>query len=88
MMHFLLNWENDNIKILINEYKKKYNYIRIFEILLESFVKRIKTYIISDLYIKIKQKPILSIENPLIFKNPQRALLLLRKKFKENGIIL
>ena len=86
MMHFLLNWENDNIKILINEYKKKYNYIRIFAILLESFVKRIKTYIISDLYIKIKQKPILSIENPLIFKNPQRALLLLRKKFKENGI--
>ena len=77
MMHFLLNWENDNIKILINEYKKKYNYIRIFEILLESFVKRIKTYIISDLYIKIKQKPILSIENPLIFKNPQRALLYL-----------
>ena len=86
MIHFLLNWENDNIKILINEYKKKYNYIGIFKNLLESFVKRIKPYIISDLYIKINQKPILSIENPLIFYNPQRALLILRKKFKENGI--
>lgn len=86
MIHFLLNWENDNIKLLINEYKKKYNYIRTFQNLLESFVKRIKTYIVSDLYIKINKKPILSIENPLIFKNPQRSLLLLRKKFKENGI--
>ena len=86
MIHFLLNWENDNIKILINECKKRYKNYRTFQNLLEYFVKRVKTYLISDLYIKIVEKPILSIENPTIFKNPQRALLLLRKKFLENGI--
>ena len=86
MIHFLLNWENGNIKILINEFKKRYNNFRTFQNLLDNFVKRIKTYINSYLYIKIIKKPILSIENPLLFKRPQKALLLIRKKFQENGI--
>ena len=86
MIHFLLNWENGNIKILINEFKKRYNNFRTFQNLLDNFVKRIKTYINSYLYIKIIKKPILSIENPLLFKRPQKALLIIRKKFQENGI--
>jgi len=78
MMNFLLIWDNNNIQSLINKFKNKN--------LIENFVKRIKTYLLSDLYIKIYEKPILSIENPSIFINPQMTLLLIRKKFKENGI--
>ena len=85
--HFLLNWENSNLIDSINELNNiTKNTYKLLKIQLERFVKRIKKYLTSNIYIKINKKPVISIENPIFFKNPSKALLTLRKKIKENGI--
>jgi hypothetical protein len=72
---FLLNWKNDNFKV--------FNHINLELI---NFIKTIKKYLISKNYIKINNKPLISIENPFIFQNLNEILLLLRRKAKENEI--
>ena len=72
---FLINWKNDNF-ILINNRSKE----------LVNFIKTIKKYLISGNYIKINNKPLISIENPLIFPNLNEVLFLLRKEAIENEI--
>ena len=85
--HFLLKWENSNLNETINELNYCSNVLNnMTKNILEKFVKRIKNYLISDIYIKIKKKPILSIENPRIFKNPSKFILTLRKNMKQNEI--
>ena len=72
---FSLNWKNDNFKSL--------NHINIELI---KFLKFIKKYLISKNYIKIHNKPLISIGNPFIFHNLKEVLFLLRKESKENEI--
>ena len=85
--HFLLNWNNSNLNNTINEIKNNsLTYKKSLKIVLENFIKRIKKYLTSEIYIKFKEKPILSLENPLIFRNPPKALLILRRKIEENKI--
>ena len=72
---FIINWKNDNF-ILINNRSKE----------LVNFIKTMKKYLISENYIKINNKPLISIENPLIFPNLNEVLFLLRKEAIENEI--
>ena len=72
---FLINWKNDNF-ILINNKSEE----------LVNFIKTIKKYLISAIYIKINNKPLISIENPLIFPNLNEVLFLLRKEAIKNEI--
>ena len=72
---FSLNWNNDNFKSL--------NYINIE---LTNFIKFIKKYLISKNYIRIHNKPLISVGNPFIFQNLNEVLFLLRKEAKENEI--
>ena len=72
---FSLNWINYNFKSL--------NHINIELI---KFLKFIKKYLISKNYIKIHNKPLISIGNPFIFHNLKEVLFLLRKEAKENEI--
>ena len=86
-IYFLLIWENSNINDLINQFKQNNKPFSIsLRHCLDNFVKRIKYYLESNVYIKFKNKPILSLENPMLFKKPQKVLLILRNKFKKNGI--
>ena len=55
---FLLNWKNENFKFLNN-----------LNIELSNFMKNIKKYLISIHYIKINNKPLISLENPLNRRN-------------------
>ena len=72
---FLLNWKNDNFKLLNNINKELIN-----------FIKNIKNYLISRYYIKVNNKPIILIENPLIFQNLKEVLFFLRKEVMDNKI--
>ena len=72
---FFLNWNNDNFSLL-NKIEKKLN----------NFIKQIKKYLISKNYIKINNKPIISIRNPSTFRNVSETLNLLREKAKENEL--
>ena len=72
---FLLNWKNENFKFLNN-----------LNIELSNFMKNIKKYLISMRYIKINNKPLISLENPLIFQNLNQVLHFLRKEAQENEI--
>ena len=82
---FLLIWKNNNFYNLYNTLKIKIkDEEKIPIIIFNKFVNKIKEFITNKLYIKIKNKPILSIENPLIFDN--KEILLIRKVFKNKGI--
>ena len=72
---FLLNWENDNFKLLNNINKELIN-----------FIKTIKKYLISNNYIKINNKHLISIGNPLAFQNLNEIIFFLRKEATENEI--
>lgn len=82
---FLLIWGNNNFFNLYNIVQKENNdEEKILSILFNKFVNQIKVFMINRLYIKINNKPILAIENPLIFD--LKKILLLRKIFKNKGI--
>ena len=85
---FFLIWKNDYINILLNYSLKKafFNKQRIIQIELEIFIQKINKYIKSQLYLKIKGKPIISISKPDIFPNIKKYIIFLRKKAKEKGI--
>ena len=81
---FLLVWKNNiynNIsKINILSKRKQ------IENELDKFIKDIRKYFVSQKYIKINGKPILSVNNPLIIQNIKDFILILRLKAKENEI--
>ena len=72
--NFLFIWENNNNNVL-----EKFDYLNIFII-------NIKKYLLSKYYIKINGKQVLSINKPTSFSNLNELLLILREKFKNNGI--
>ena len=72
---FLLNWKNENFKLIKN-----------LNVELSNFMKNIKKYLVSKHYININNKPLISLENPLIFQNLNQVLLFLRKEAQENEI--
>ena len=84
---FFLIWNNKELQNKINNSKKDLlKRKKLFYKSLEIFIKTIKKYLIADIYININNKPIISINNPTLFPNIIEALLVLRKKAKENHI--
>ena len=67
---FFIIWKNDEYKIL-NKY------------IIDEFIKNIKNYIKSKNYIKIQNKPVLSIDNPNKMKNRINVINLLRRELNE-----
>ncbi len=70
---FFLIWKNDQIK-----------YTNIETI--EQLINNLKKYIISDDYIRIREKPVLSISNPNNFYNTRSILTNIRNKAKQYSI--
>ena len=71
----------------INGLKTEYfNFKKLLELELDKFVKTISKYMKSSLYIKINDRPILSINNPFNISHLAKSLLIIRKKMKENKI--
>ena len=84
---FMIIWKNENLFQHIKRFEDNIlNDIQLLENELNKFVKKIKKYLISKQYIKINLKPVLSINEPLIFKNIDIVMSILRKKSKENEI--
>ena len=84
---YFLIWENKNFIDLINRLKNEcFNFKRLLELELDKFVKTISKYMKSNLYIKINDRPILSINNPFNISHLEKSLLIIRKKMKENKI--
>jgi hypothetical protein len=84
---YFLIWNNTNFIDFINKLKSEYhNYRKLLELELDKFVKTISKYMKSNLYIKINNRPILSIDNPLGMRQLQKSLLIIRKKMIENKI--
>ena len=84
---FFLIWKNNNFNNLynsLNNDNNNNNENKINKIIFKKFAKQINNFIIRKIYIKINNKPILAIENPLIISN--KKLLTLRNIFKQNGI--
>ena len=83
---FFLIWKNDNLEYFFKEFKiTELNFI-IFKYIINKLIKNIKKYLISNIYIKIHEKPVLSINKPFIFPNLKKYILLLRQKSIENKI--
>ena len=68
---FLLIWRNEEFE------KIDFDLIKIF-------INSITKFLISDNYIKVKKKPILSINNPYKFMNIKNIILMIRKEAKIN----
>ena len=66
---FFLIWKNNEITNTTNE-------------IIENLVNNLKQYIISDNYIKIQEKPVLSISNPSKFNTVKKVISSIRKKAK------
>ena len=84
---FLLIWKTKYFIELLNLLKVKFiSYKKLLESELDKFVKNVKRYLKSKLYIKYKHRPILSIEHSYGTKNLKKVILMLRKKMIENKI--
>ena len=83
---FFLIWKNDNLENFFNDFKNSELSIILFNIIINKIIKDIKKYLISNKYIKINDKPALSINKPFLFPNLNKYLLLLRQKSIENKI--
>ena len=84
---FMIIWKNENFFQHIKRFEDNIlNDIQLLENELNKFIKKIKKYLISKQYIKINLKPVLSLNEPLIFKNIDIVMSILRKKSKENEI--
>ena len=83
----MIIWKNENFFQHIKRFEDNIlNDIQLLENELNKFIKKIKKYLISKQYIKINLKPVLSLNEPLIFKNIDIVMSILRKKSKENEI--
>ena len=67
---FFLIWKNNDYENINNE-------------TLENIINNLKKYFLSDNYIKIRKKPVLSIIKPFQFNNSRLLVRLLREKAKE-----
>ena len=70
---FFLIWKNDNMKYSNTK-------------LIKNLINNLKKFIISDNYIKIRNKPVFSISKPDIFINIREVLSFIRKKAKKMKI--
>ena len=70
---FFLIWKNDDIENINNE-------------VIENLISNFKKYMISSNYIKIKQKPVLSISKPYKFSNIKDTMTNIRKIAEEKGV--
>ena len=75
--HFFLIWKNDYI---INKKKKKFNKDN------KELIEDIEKYIIDSKYIKINEKPVIGIYEPLKIKNLEDMIYNWRIKAREKGI--
>ena len=84
---FFLIWNNDNYSNIFSNLEldniKMLIYLK--NVIIE-FIKTIKKYLISQIYIRINDKPVISITKPLIFKILNETLFTLREKAREFGI--
>ena len=84
---FFLIWKTKYFIDLINHLKKKiFSCKNLLQSEIDKFVKNVKRYFKSELYIKYQQRPILSIDHSFGITNLTKIILLLRKKMKENEI--
>ena len=89
----ILEKENSNFTFLLilnniiseNLVDKKY-IEKSVEFQIDILIKKIKKYLLSNMYIKIDNKPVLSINNPFQYNNVSEILLLIRQKASENGV--
>ena len=70
---YFLIWKNDKLKNINNK-------------TLENLINNIQQYLISDNYIKIMEKPVLSISEPNLFFNIKDIISNIQKKAKKNKI--
>ena len=70
---FFLIWRNKESKI-------------IGEMLIEKVINIVKIFFSSVNYIKIREKPVLSISDPYVFNNPENVILKIRKKAKKYSL--
>ena len=84
---FFLIWKINNFIDFINDSKSNFSsYGKLLEFELDKFVKHIKIYLKSKLYIKYNKKPILSIDHPLNMTHLKSTILILRRKMIQNKI--
>jgi hypothetical protein len=77
---FFLIWKNEYKE---GKNKSKNNLLykeKFYKILLDIFIKNAKKYMVKEIYIKINNKPIISINQPSIIPNLKKFLFFLRKK--------
>ena len=86
-LYFLFIWGSDDLE---NKYKKlnysQFDIMKSIEIEINKFIKMIKDYIFSNKYIRINNKPVISIYNNLIDNYLKLIILIFKKKALENGI--
>ena len=85
---FLFIWGNDDLENKIKKLKNNhFDIIKIIEIEINKFIKMIKEYIFSDKYIRINNRPVISINNNFIDNNIIKQLIsIFKKNALENGI--
>lgn len=84
---FFLIWNNDNYSnIFYNLEGDDINILKLIENKIDEFIKTIKKHLISQIYIKINDKAVISINKPLLFPNLNETLFILREKAREFGI--
>ena len=80
---FLLIWNNENLDNIFNiSLDKQQLYVKSINLLF----KNIKKYLIEEIYIKINNKPVISINQPSVFSNLNEALIIFREKAKEHNV--
>ena len=82
---FFIIWKNENLES-ININSNSSNTEELYLKTLDIFINNTKKYIIGESYIKINNKPILSINRPLIIPNLNEFIISLREKAKNSEI--
>ena len=81
---FLLIWDNEYFNTFLNvSQNNNLIYNSLIDLEINNFLKNIRKYLVSKLYIKINGKSVLSIKNPYIFKNLRVFIFILREKLKK-----
>ena len=84
---FLFIWGYDNLEnkyIILNN--NQFDIMKLIENEIEKFIIMIKEYVFSDKYIRINNRPVISIYNNLIDNNLKQLFLIFKKKALEKGI--
>ena len=83
---FLLIWKNDDFEYKFKELNINKWCSIFFKKYVDKFIKIIKKYLTSKIYIRINGKTVLSIDKPLIIHNINKFILILRQKALQYGI--